>query len=104
MVHVSFVWLYALIMVHFMSRFSHGNHSVFSCRGIELAINWFLRRGHTQITAFVPQWRQRTVQYDSKTIKDRHLLNELEKRGHLTFTPARRVPGKAKNICCYDDR
>lgn len=37
---------------------SHGNKEVFSCRGILLAVNWFLERGHTDITVFVPSWRK----------------------------------------------
>lgn len=37
---------------------SHGNKEVFSCRGIQLAVNWFLERGHTDITVFVPSWRK----------------------------------------------
>ena len=82
----------------------HGKHQVFSCRGIDIAVQWFLQRGHTQITAFVPQWRQRTVQYDNKGISDQYLLNQLEEKGYLTFTPARRIPGQTKRICCYDDR
>uniref|UniRef100_A0A672N4R1 Zinc finger CCCH-type containing 12A n=1 Tax=Sinocyclocheilus grahami TaxID=75366 RepID=A0A672N4R1_SINGR len=37
---------------------SHGNKEVFSCRGIELAVNYFLDRGHRNITVFVPSWRK----------------------------------------------
>ncbi len=33
---------------------------MYSCLGIQLCVQYFLRRGHTQITAFVPQWRCRT--------------------------------------------
>ena len=83
----------------FISR--HGNHKVFSCRGIELCINYFKRKGHTEITAFVPQWRTRFPQ-QNKPIKDQHILEELREQGMLTYTPARRVGGKT--ITCYDDR
>ena len=38
--------------------FSHGNKEVFSCLGILLAVNFFLERGHADITVFVPQWRK----------------------------------------------
>ena len=79
----------------------HGNHKVFSCRGIELCINHFKRKGHTEITAFVPQWRTRSPQ-QNKPIKDQHILEELRDQGMLTYTPARRVGGKT--ITCYDDR
>uniref|UniRef100_A0AAY4DR81 Zinc finger CCCH-type containing 12A n=1 Tax=Denticeps clupeoides TaxID=299321 RepID=A0AAY4DR81_9TELE len=37
---------------------SHGNKEVFSCLGIRLAVNFFLDRGHTDITVFVPSWRK----------------------------------------------
>ncbi len=80
----------------------HGNHQIFSCRGIEICINYFLKRGHKEITAFVPQWRTRENTGAGHETRDRHLLDELNKRGHLVFTPSRRVPGKS--IVCYDDR
>lgn len=38
--------------------FSHGNKEVFSCLGIQLAVNFFLERGHTDVTVFVPLWRK----------------------------------------------
>ncbi len=38
---------------------SHGLHRFFSCRGIALAVETFWRRGHREITVFVPQWRQK---------------------------------------------
>lgn len=38
--------------------FSHGNKEVFSCLGIQLAVNFFLERGHVDITVFVPSWRK----------------------------------------------
>ncbi len=37
---------------------SHGNKDVFSCLGIQLAVNFFLERGHVDITVFVPSWRK----------------------------------------------
>ena len=53
------------------------------------------------MTAFVPQWRTRVPTSD-KPIRDQHILEQLREQGVLTFTPARRVPGK--NIVCYDDK
>ncbi len=82
--------------------FSHGNHKFFSCRGIELCVDYFLKRGHTQITAFVPQWRSRTNLAPGYEVYDQHILEELREKGFLTYTPCRRVPGK--NIVCYDDK
>uniref|UniRef100_A0A667YZI4 Zinc finger CCCH-type containing 12A n=1 Tax=Myripristis murdjan TaxID=586833 RepID=A0A667YZI4_9TELE len=44
---------------------SHGNKEVFSCRGIQLAVNFFLDRGHTSITVFVPSWRKEQPRPDA---------------------------------------
>lgn len=38
---------------------SHGLGHFFSCRGIALAVQHFWDRGHRQITAFLPRWRQK---------------------------------------------
>ncbi|KAM4713985.1 NEDD4-binding protein 1 isoform 2-T2 [Anableps anableps] len=38
---------------------SHGLGHFFSCRGIALAVQHFWDRGHRQISALVPQWRQK---------------------------------------------
>ncbi|KAB0398140.1 hypothetical protein E2I00_006650 [Balaenoptera physalus] len=80
---------------------SHGNKEVFSCRGILLAVNWFLERGHTDITVFVPSWRKEQPRPDVP-ITDQHILRDLEKKKILVFTPSRRVGGK--RVVCYDDR
>ncbi|XP_028986323.1 ribonuclease ZC3H12A [Betta splendens] len=80
---------------------SHGNKEVFSCRGIQLAVNYFLDRGHESITVFVPNWRKEQPRADAP-ITDQHTLMELEKRNIVVFTPSRRVGGK--RVVCYDDR
>ncbi|CAG2195264.1 MCPIP [Mytilus edulis] len=80
---------------------SHGNKEVFSCHGIQLAVDWFRQRGHTQITVFVPQWRKESSRPDAR-ITDQDILNQLEKEKTLVFTPARRIGGK--RVVCYDDR
>lgn len=80
---------------------SHGNKEVFSCRGIQLAVNFFLDRGHNSITVFVPTWRKEQPRPDAP-ITDQHVLMELEKRKVVVFTPSRRVGGK--RVVCYDDR
>ncbi|KAM6967588.1 endoribonuclease ZC3H12A [Aplochiton taeniatus] len=80
---------------------SHGNKEVFSCRGINLAVNYFLDKGHTTITVFVPSWRKEQPRPDTP-IADQHILTELEKRKIVVFTPSRRVGGK--RVVCYDDR
>lgn len=64
-------------------------------------MDWFRKRGHTQITVFVPQWRKESPKPESP-ITDQRLLNQLEDQGYLTFTPSRRINGR--RIVCYDDR
>ncbi|XP_036432745.1 endoribonuclease ZC3H12A [Colossoma macropomum] len=80
---------------------SHGNKEVFSCLGIQLAVKYFLDRGHEDVTVFVPSWRREQPRPDVP-ITDQHILRELEKRKILVFTPSRRVAGK--RVVCYDDR
>lgn len=45
--------------------YSHGNKEVFSCWGIQLAVDWFRERGHTYIKVFVPLWRKEPPRQDS---------------------------------------
>ncbi|MBN3315053.1 ZC12A Endoribonuclease, partial [Atractosteus spatula] len=80
---------------------SHGNKEVFSCRGIQLAVNYFLERGHSDITVFVPSWRKEQPRPDVP-ITDQHILRDLERKKIVVFTPSRRVGGK--RVVCYDDR
>ncbi|XP_037989336.1 probable ribonuclease ZC3H12D [Motacilla alba alba] len=80
---------------------SHGNKEVFSCWGIQLAVDWFRERGHTYIKVFVPRWRKEPPRQESP-IADQHILEELEKQSILVYTPSRKVKGK--RVVCYDDR
>ncbi|KAM6970587.1 putative ribonuclease ZC3H12C [Aplochiton taeniatus] len=80
---------------------SHGNKEVFSCHGIQLAVDWFLERGHRDITVFVPAWRKEQSRPDA-LITDQEILRRLEKDKILVFTPSRRVQGR--RVVCYDDR
>ncbi|KAK9523880.1 hypothetical protein VZT92_017764 [Zoarces viviparus] len=80
---------------------SHGNKEVFSCQGIQLAVDWFLERGHHDITVFVPAWRKEQSRPDAP-ITDQEILRRLEKEKLLVFTPSRRVQGR--RVVCYDDR
>uniref|UniRef100_A0A3Q4HA11 Zinc finger CCCH-type containing 12A n=1 Tax=Neolamprologus brichardi TaxID=32507 RepID=A0A3Q4HA11_NEOBR len=79
---------------------SHGNKEVFSCLGIQLAVNFFLDRGHTEITVFVPSWRKEQPRPDVP-ITDQQILRELERKRILVFTPSRRYAGK--RVVCNDD-
>ncbi|XP_013881821.1 probable ribonuclease ZC3H12C [Austrofundulus limnaeus] len=80
---------------------SHGNKEVFSCQGIQLAVDWFLERGHRDITVFVPAWRKEQSRPDAP-ITDQEILRRLEREKILVFTPSRRVQGR--RVVCYDDR
>ncbi|XP_053732908.1 probable ribonuclease ZC3H12C [Synchiropus splendidus] len=80
---------------------SHGNKEVFSCQGIQLAVDWFLDRGHSDITVFVPAWRKEQSRPDA-LITDQEILRRMEKDKILVFTPSRRVQGR--RVVCYDDR
>ncbi|XP_038604134.1 LOW QUALITY PROTEIN: probable ribonuclease ZC3H12B [Tachyglossus aculeatus] len=80
---------------------SHGNKESFSCRGIQLAVDWFLEKGHKDITVFVPAWRKEQSRPDAP-ITDQEILRKLEKEKILVFTPSRRVQGR--RVVCYDDR
>ncbi|XP_065063083.1 endoribonuclease rege-1-like [Rhopilema esculentum] len=80
---------------------SHGNRDVFSCKGIKLCVDYFKKRGHDDITVFVPQWRKEASKPD-RPIVDQQILLELEKDQILSFTPSRRVNGQ--RVVCYDDR
>uniref|UniRef100_A0A8C7M9B3 Uncharacterized protein n=1 Tax=Oncorhynchus kisutch TaxID=8019 RepID=A0A8C7M9B3_ONCKI len=54
---------------------SHGNKAVFSCYGIQLAVDWFLERGHRDITVFVPSWKKEQSRPDALiTGKHTHTL------------------------------
>lgn len=57
-----------------------------------------MKRGHSQITALVPQWRTRRAE----KITDQQILQDLNDIGFLEFTPSRRAGGKF--IVPYDDR
>lgn len=47
------------------SVYSHGHKEIFSCRGIQLCVDWFRSRGHREITVFVPMWRKETSKIDA---------------------------------------
>ncbi|KAM9738031.1 endoribonuclease ZC3H12A [Menidia menidia] len=79
---------------------SHGNKEFFSCLGIQLAVSFFLDRGHRDVTVFVPSWRKEQPRPDVP-ITDQQILRDLEKKKVLVFTPSRRVAGR--RVVCNDD-
>ncbi|CAH1229663.1 ZC3H12C [Branchiostoma lanceolatum] len=80
---------------------SHGNKEVFSCKGIALAVDYFIKRGHRDITVFVPNWRKEASRPE-QPIAEQQILDKLEKDKILVYTPSRRVAGR--RVVCYDDR
>lgn len=79
----------------------HGNQQVFSCRGIKLCVEYFRRRGHNDITVFVPKWRTHESRPEAP-IKDQEVLDELARHDVLKFTPSRW--NGTRRIVCYDDK
>ena len=61
-----------------------------------MVVDFFVKRGHDKIVAFIPQFRQKAGQ-----VKDKQILVKLEKDGHVVFTPSREVGNK--RITSYDD-
>ncbi|GFT66849.1 probable ribonuclease ZC3H12C [Nephila pilipes] len=81
---------------------THGKvTNTFSCKGIKLAIDYFLKKGHQSVTTFVPQYR-RYCKFGPVLTTDQNLLEELAKEQRVVFTPSRRVNNRRFN--CYDDR
>lgn len=74
---------------------------MFSCQGLQLAVNWFWDKGLRDITVFIPLWRKEQPRPEA-LITDQHILHELERRKILVYTPSRCVNGK--RVVCYDDR
>ncbi|XP_069702119.1 probable ribonuclease ZC3H12D isoform X2 [Periplaneta americana] len=74
----------------------HGNGLFFSCRGLQICIDYFLKLNH-KVIAFVPKYRRSSPQS-----KDTDILDKLEKQGLLTFTPSRRIGDRL--VVAYDDR
>jgi hypothetical protein len=64
---------------------SHGNHNgIFSSVGIKLVVDYFKNKGHKDIKAFVPRFRE-----NHANTKNPEILKALEKEGILIFTPSR---------------
>ena len=78
--------------------YAHGGgpDKIFSVKGIELVIDFFEKRGHKKIIAFVPQFRTK-MNHSS----DPRRLESLNEKGRVIFTPSRDVDGV--HINSYDD-
>lgn len=85
-----------------MCHGDQGQGKVFSCRGIEICANYFLRRGH-QVIVWVPLWRRYKQQPAHQPIRDQDVLERLERKGILKFTPARKLPN-GQLIASHEDK
>ncbi|XP_046660430.1 probable ribonuclease ZC3H12C [Homalodisca vitripennis] len=70
------------------------SHGEFSLKRLQMCINYFEKRGHRQIKAFLPHHRINRETYSG--------LNLMERQGTVVFTPSRKVNGK--RVASYDDR
>lgn len=64
-------------------------------------MDYFVKRGHTQIKAIIPRFRRGNSDTDCPTLNP-ELLDELENDQYLSYTPSRYVNNKL--ILPYDDR
>ncbi|THD21988.1 hypothetical protein D915_006841 [Fasciola hepatica] len=60
--------------------FNHGKQLTFSPQGIRLALEFFIRRGHTNVVAVVPRFRRGRGGY---------LFDDLERSGYLCYSSSR---------------
>ncbi|XP_063224967.1 uncharacterized protein LOC134532478 [Bacillus rossius redtenbacheri] len=73
----------------------HGGNGRFSYRGLQICVDYFVRRGH-KVVAFLPHHRRAQL-----AAKDRLVLRQLERAGHVVFTPSRWVDNRL--VVPYDD-
>ena len=79
---------------HFHHIYRHGKGiGNFSSKRIFNCVDFFKKRGHKNITVFLPRWRKKG---------DDAILQQLQDEGILTLTPSRKIDGRY--IASYDDR
>ena len=81
--------------------FRYGRGKIFDCRAIKSAYDACVNLGYQEILIIVPQWRRNRPRRN-KPITDKHILEDMHRKGVLEFTPCRRVGGI--NMNSYDDR
>ena len=74
----------------------HGMDKKFSVRGLVITVEFFVKRGHTKVVAFLPQEKCRFRSRD-----EREALEKLREEGHLVYTPSRQFNNEV--ISSYDD-
>ncbi|KAI0986965.1 hypothetical protein GJ496_003555 [Pomphorhynchus laevis] len=82
----------------------HGkSDNSFSCRGIKIAVDFFIALGHFPVRAFVPRYIKEKSTTGGVTVKNPEILDELVKQCRLTLTPSsEELNGKL--TVPYDDR
>lgn len=82
----------------------HGNNKRYSVRGIAIIIEYFYKRGHREIVAFIPSYRKsKRIENLKPPTQERYLLDQLENLGFIAWTPSRWISGKGR-VSAYDDR
>ncbi|KAL8559404.1 hypothetical protein ACOMHN_045201 [Nucella lapillus] len=80
---------------------AHGNDRVFSCRGIQICVDHFVRRGH-RVKVWVPLTKTYQKQaWHLPPVVHQEILDELKERGYLGYTPARTL--NKKHFVSHDD-
>ena len=80
------IYIDEILFKKFTFKFkSHGHDGVvFSSVGVKLVVEYFKKKGHKEIKAFVPQFRK-----NHENTKNPEILDELYKEHILVFTPSR---------------
>ena len=84
------------LQIPLFSHCSHGNKEIFSCRGIQLAVDWFRDRGHTYIKVFVPSWRKEPPRSDAPITG---MLERLRSQDTLLTFPPQHSPRLQWAVC-----
>ena len=79
-------------------KFNRNGVPMFSSRGIDAVVDYFKRRGHRDVIAWVPHYRFRTGQ-----ALEQELLHKLKLSGNLLQSPSREIPGFGPNINSYGE-
>jgi ribonuclease ZC3H12 len=95
------IWFKCVIDIFRHGIQTNEGQQVFSCMGIRIVVDYFINRGHKNVKAFVPRFRRGMSDRRCPTTRG-DILDELEKRNNLIYTPSRYVGNQL--ICPYDDR
>jgi ribonuclease ZC3H12 len=72
----------------------HGKkQNAFSCKGIQLVVDYFVKRGHDAVEVYVPRFRRGNSDRQCPSLNP-EVLDKLDREGVLKYTPSK----------SYDDR